>query len=106
MKPTAAKQVIALALFAALAAPLAANARPPQGHRPRPQEVRHCRPHHHRPQASVVFCAPPPPPCWGWYPPPPPPPPPPVVYYPPPPPPPPPVYCYPYRPGFNIVFSF
>lgn len=117
MKTNATNKIIALAVLAALAVPLAVSARPPSGHsRERPHESR-CEPHRrppppppwHRPRPygpSVTVWAPPPPPpppayYWGYYPPPPPPP---VVYYPPPPPPP--VYYYPCRPGVNFVFTF
>ena len=97
MKPTAAKQIVALAILAALAVPLAASAaRPPHDGPPGGSpEYRHCRPPHPRPQTTVTFCAPCPPPAPTWY-----------WGCPPPPPPPPPVWYYPCRPGFNIVFSF
>lgn len=111
------KKVLAAAILAALVAPLAASARPPQ-QRPAPQvgpnraercamDSRHGPygrhdfrpPHGHRPQGYAS---------WHWAPPPPPPPPPVWWAYPPPPPPPPPppAYYYYYRPGWSVSFSF
>ncbi|GEM_PF-3480524 len=116
MKTNALKKFLALAAVAALAAPLAAAAKPPPqrpapqvhpgqmdkcaiGHPPTPRGgPRHHRPPQgHRPHGySAWYWAPPPPPppppCWAYYPPPPPPPPPPAYYY--------------YRPGWSVSFAF
>jgi len=112
MKTNAANRIIAWAIFAALAAPLAASARPPPSgpSARRPHEIRcyepqrrspqfhdhHYRPQPHRQPAMRVHWAPPPPPVYygGWY------------YSPPPPPPPPPVFYYPCNPGFSIQLRF
>lgn len=111
MKTNVANKIIALAIFAALASPLAASARPmsppgPSARHPhetryepqrRPPQFRdHHRPRPHHPAAMRVHWAPPPPPVYygGWY------------YAPPPPPPPPAYYYYPCNPGFSIRLSF
>ena len=115
MRTKAMQKVLAAAALLALAAPLAASARPPP-QRPAPQvgspreercamdprRAPHGRrdfrpPHDHRPPVYAYgYWAPPPPPppVWWAYPP------------PPPPPPPPPAYYYYYRPGGSVSFSF
>ena len=108
MKTNAVHKVLALAVLAALAAPLAASAHPPDRHH-RPERGSSCTfrfdaPCRPQPGPMVVDHAPPspPPPVYGW-------PMPPPVYYvpaPPPPPPPPPVVCYPFTPGVSLVFHF
>lgn len=111
MKTNALKKILTLAAVAAIAAPLAAAARPPAQRRapqihpgqagncavnpyPAPHGRGHYRPPHgHRPHGYAAwYYAPPPPPPPYW------------AYYPPPPPPPPPVYCY--RPGWSVSFGF
>ena len=113
MKPNALKKILTLAAVAAIAAPLAASARPPAQRRapqaqprgrpqscavnphPAPHGRIHYRPPHgHHPYGYAA---------WHWAPPPPPPPPPYWAYYPPPPPPPP---VYYYRPGWSVSFGF